>query len=62
MIINAILMAGPQGPFKDFFKYHKFWEFQDNTANRNFFRLTEDWAFISWRIREGDFQGSMAVS
>jgi hypothetical protein len=35
--------------------YHKSGDFQDNTANREFFGPTEDWAFRSWGISEVRF-------
>jgi hypothetical protein len=37
--------------------YHKSGDFQDNTANREFFGLTQDWAFRSWGISAVRFSG-----
>jgi hypothetical protein len=49
----------------EFFKitshYHKSGDFQDNTANREFFGLTEDWAFRSWGISAVRFSGYYGI-
>jgi hypothetical protein len=41
--------------------YHKSGDFQDNTANREFFGLTQDWAFRSWGISAVRFSGYYGI-
>ncbi len=58
MVVDTICWGRfPQSKLKRTSHYHKSGDFQDNTANREFFGLTQDWAFRSWGISAVRFSG-----